>query len=89
MNTALNIRDVGPEIKAALAERSEAEGRPMAEIAKDILSEALSVEPESPADRWKRENAEAIAAYNDRSETVLRRVHALSAVPIPQFVADR
>lgn len=89
MNTALNIRDVGPEIKAALAERAEAEGKPMAEIAKGILSEALGVVPETPAERWKRENAEAIAAYNARSETVMQRMHALSASPIPTFAADR
>jgi len=89
MNTALNIRDVGPEIKAALAKRSEAEGKPMAEIAKGILSEALGVVPESPAERWKRENADAIAAYNARSETVIERMHALSVSPIPTFAADR
>lgn len=89
MNTALNIRDVGPEIKAALAKRSQAEGKPMAEIAKAILSEALGVVPESPEERWKRENAEAIAAYNARSETVMERMHALSASPIPTFAADR
>jgi len=88
MNTALNIRDVGPEIKAALAERSEAEGKSMAEIAKGILSEALGVKPDSPAKCWKRENAEGIAAYNARSETVLQRVQALSAVAVPQFGDD-
>lgn len=89
MNTALNIRDVGPEIKAALAARSEAEGKSMAEIAKAILSEALDVGSEPPADRWKRKNSEAIAAYNARSETVLRKVQALSAASVPHFEADR
>ena len=53
MNTALDIRDVGPEIKVALAERAEVEGRPMAEIAKSILSEALGIVPESPGQLWK------------------------------------
>ena len=89
MNTALNIRDVGPEIKAALAARSEAEGKPMAEIAKAILSEALGVEAELPADRWKRKNRDAIAAYNARSETVLQQVQTLSAASVPQFTDDR
>ena len=89
MNTALNIRDVGLEIKAALAERSEAEGKPMAEIAKSILSEALGVVPESPGQRWRRENAEAIVAYNERLETVMQRMHALSASPVPKFAVDR
>jgi len=88
MNTALNIRDVGPEIKEALAERSKAEGKPMAEIAKGILSEALGVKPDSPAKRWKRENAEGIAAYNARAETGLQRVHVLSVVAVPNFGDD-
>jgi plasmid stability protein len=45
MNTALNIRDIGPELKAALAARSKAEGRSMAEVAKDILAKDLCAEP--------------------------------------------
>jgi len=61
----------------------------MAEIAKGILSEALGVVPESSEERWMRENADAIAAYNARSETVMQRMHALSASPIPKFAADR
>ena len=89
MNTALNIRDVGPEIKAALAQRSEAEGKPMAEIVKAILSEALGVGDEHPADRWKRANKNAIAAYNARSETVLKQVQSLSVASVPQFTEDR
>jgi len=89
MNTALDIRGVGPEIKAALAECADVDGKPMAEIAKSILSEALGVVSESPAERWKRENADAIAAYNDRSKTVMQRMRALSASPIPKFAADQ
>jgi plasmid stability protein len=89
MNTALNIRDVGQEIKAALAMRAKAEGRPMAEVAKAILAEALAVTPETPADVWKRENAEGIVAYNRRAEEGLRRAYAISAVPMPQFSDDQ
>ncbi len=85
MNTALNIRDVGAEIKTALIARAEAEGKPMAEIAKTILADALGVQPETPAARWKRENAAGIAAYNKRSRDISRRMQAISAVPIPQF----
>jgi|GEM_PF-2515656 len=85
MNTALNIRDVGPEIKTALAERASREGKPMSEVAKEILSDALSVQPETPAEKWKRENADAIASYNARTDEVLERVYAVSAVPIPRF----
>ncbi len=88
MNTALNIRDVGAEIKTALIARAEAEGKPMTEIAKTILADALGIQPETPAARWKRENAAGIAAYNERAATDLHKLHALSAVPIPKFDDD-
>jgi len=85
MNTALNIRDVGPEIKTALKKRADDEGRPMAELARDLLAEALGVVPETPEEKWRRENAEGLAALDRRSATNLEQLHALSAVPVPDF----
>lgn len=85
MNTALNIRNVGPEIKAALSKRAKEEGRPMADVARGLLAEALGVEPETPETRWKRENAEGLEALNRRSLATLGRLEALSAVPFPSF----
>lgn len=89
MNTALNIRDVGPEIKAALKKRAEDEGRPMTELARDLLADALGVVPETPEQKWRRENADGLAALDRRAVTNLERLHALSAVPIPDFGNDR
>ena len=88
MNTALNIRDVGPEIKEALQARAREEGRPMAALARDLLAQSLGVVPETPQDAWRRENANAIAAYNARAGETLARVHAMSAAPIPDFGDD-
>lgn len=89
MNTALNIRNVGPEIKAALKERAEQEGRPMADLARDLLAESLGVVPETPEATWRRENASGLAALDRRSLANLDRLHALSAVPVPDFGGER
>lgn len=89
MKTVLTIDDFDPRLEAALAERAQAEGKPMAEIAKAILSDALDPRPKPSNEAWKRANEEAIAAYNRRFDTVLEKVHALSAAPIPQFKADQ
>ena len=48
MNTALNIRDVGPKIKEALQARAREEGRSMAALARDLLAQSLGVVPETP-----------------------------------------
>jgi len=89
MNTALNIRDVGPEIKAALMKRAEDEGRPMTELARDLLAEALGVVMETPEQKWRRENAEGLLALDRRSTANLEQLHVLSAVPVPDFGKDR
>ena len=49
------------------------------------MSEALGVKPDSPAECWTHENMEGIAAYNIRSEAVLQRVQAYSAVAVMEF----
>lgn len=85
MNTALNIRDVGPELKTALKARAAAEGRPMADLARDLLAEALGVVPDTPEAAWRRENAPGLAALDRRSIANLDALHALSAVPMPDF----
>ena len=85
MNTALNIRDVGPEIKEALRRRASEEGRPMADLARDLLAEALGVVPDTPETRWKRENAAGLEALNRRSLANAARLSALSGVPVPDF----
>ncbi len=89
MNTALNIRNVGPELKTALAKRAKQEGKPMSTLAKEILLDAMNVRPETPEERWRRENAAAIAAYNARTDETLEKLYKMSAVPIPRFDDER
>ncbi len=81
MNTALNIRSVGPEIKAALQARAKSEGRPMSDIARDLLADALGVKPEHPMEKWKRENADALNAMDRRIEGMYDELSKHSAVP--------
>jgi post-segregation antitoxin (ccd killing protein) len=85
MNTALNIRDIGKPVKAALAARAKAEGVAMSDLARDLLADALGVEPETPAQQWKREHADGLAAMDRRAEARFERVRALSDVPYPVF----
>ncbi len=85
MNTALNIRNVGAPLKAALAARAKELGIPMSDLARNLLAEELGVKQETPAEKWRRENAAGLAAHDARAQSTYERNRAMSVHPMPAW----
>ena len=85
MKIVLDIRAAGPDVEAALEKRAAVEARPIEDVARDILRQALCTSLKASEDLWKSENEAALKAYDRRCEERYERLRNLSAIPVPTF----